>query len=82
MKTFIVASLLAAFALVTSAQAGDNVDKAKAVATSSQTKTASVSSASCGEKSGCCAEKSSCCAEKVVKKTDVSVKGATLLVRR
>jgi len=38
--------------------------------------------AACTEQAkGCCAEKTACCA-KVVKKADVSVKGATLLVRR
>jgi hypothetical protein len=65
MKTFLTALILAAFACVNAAQAGENCDKAKA---------------------GCCADKAkaACCekGEKQARKADVSVRGATLLVRK
>ena len=81
MKTLLVASIIAAFSLVASVQADDK-PKAATTKSASVTTSAEQAKSSCAEKSGCCAEKTSCCAEKPARKADVSVKGATLLVRR
>ena len=69
MNKILFCSIIAAFAGLSTMQAGECCDKNKA---------------SCaGKDSAACAAKSSCCAGKAMaKKADISVKGATLLVRR
>ena len=70
MKKFLLCSTLAAFACVAAVQAGEDCDKSKAACTD--------------KAKSACAAKSACCTttKTVVKKADVSVKGATLLVRK
>jgi hypothetical protein len=71
MKKLLLGSFLAAFASLTSVQAGDAATKAKAAACPEAAKSA------CATKSACCADKAA-----VAKKADTSVRGATLLVRK
>jgi hypothetical protein len=71
MKKLLLGSLLAAFASVSAVQAGEDTTKAKAAAPTVK------AASSCEAKSGCCADKAV-----VAKKADVSVRGATLLVRK
>ncbi|HXJ59217.1 MAG TPA: hypothetical protein VNU68_21365 [Verrucomicrobiae bacterium] len=74
MKTLLLAFVAATFAFAGSLQAGDNADKAKAASSCSD------QAKGCCAKDACCAAKAG--AAKAARKADVSVKGATLLVRR
>jgi len=79
MKKLIVCITLAAFAMMTSLQAGETSTKAAKSSCCEQAKTAATCSGT--KMTSACAAKSACSASKVAKRNR-EVKGAVLLVQR